>query len=76
MSSDPRAFNAALYSFQLVVRYFFFADAIISLVYAALQFRCSGLIVQQSLVETKAIPQFHLIHAGGKVSSAIKQQRI
>lgn len=33
MSSDPRAFSAALYSFQLVVRYFGLAGAFIRSVY-------------------------------------------
>ena len=32
-SSEPRAFNAALYSFQLVVRYFGFTGALMQLVY-------------------------------------------
>jgi hypothetical protein len=33
MSSEPRAFSAALYSFQLVVRYFRLAGAFILSVY-------------------------------------------
>jgi hypothetical protein len=42
MSNEPRAFSAALYSFQLVVRYFGLAGAFILSVYPSLESGAAG----------------------------------
>jgi hypothetical protein len=43
MSSEPRFFSAALYSFQLVVRYFGLAGAFMPSVYPRPEFAAAGL---------------------------------
>jgi hypothetical protein len=48
ISSEPRDFNAALSSFQLVVRYFGFAGAVMPSVYPVLHASHEGQFVQQS----------------------------
>src|SRR5471030_1243527 len=42
MSNEPRAFSAALYSFQLVVRYFDLAGTFIAAVYPSLDSGAAG----------------------------------
>ena len=48
MSSEPRAFSAALYSFQLVVRYFGLLGALMPIVYPSRDSGAPRAFVQQS----------------------------